>query len=133
MIPFSLIKLLVRMAPPFILGWCIPGAAHWYYGYRSKAVVFFAIILICLLSGLVISDFRAVRYADNPFYYIGQFGNGVVLLSNTLLTSEMPRGLVPLPYLEIGLLYICVGGLLNLIILLNLYSQIINKKSSMNS
>jgi len=114
-------------------GWCVPGLTHWYYGYRYKAVIFFAIISICLILGLVVSDFRALRYSDNPFLYIGQFGSGLIWLSNTLLTSEMPRGLVPLPYFEIGLLYICVGGLLNLIILLNLYSQIINRKSATGS
>jgi hypothetical protein len=120
-----------RFILPLVLigGWFVPGLAHWYYGHRYKAALFLAIISVCLLSGLVISDFRAVRYADNPFYYIGQFGSGIGLLSNTFLISEMPRGLIPLPYFEIGLLFTCVGGLLNLIILLNLYSQIINRKS----
>jgi len=124
-----------RFILPLILigGWCIPGLAHWYYGRRYKAVIFFALISICLILGLVISDFRAVRYLDNPFYYIGQFGSGLILLSNTLLTSELPHGLVPLIYFEIGLLYTCVGGLLNLIILLNLYAQILNRKSTTNS
>jgi hypothetical protein len=119
-----------RFILPLVLltGWAIPGLAHWYYGYRLKAVIFFTIISLCLLIGLVLTDFRAVRYADNPFYYIGQFGSGFVLFFNTLLTSEMPNGLVSLRYFEIGLLYICTAGILNLIIVLNLYSQIAKRQ-----
>lgn len=108
----------------FIGGWCMPGFAHWYYGRRHKALALFAIIIVCLVLGLVLSDFRALRYADNPFYYLGQFGCGLALLLNVFRTPGIPLGLIRLPYFEIGLLYTCVGALINLLTLLNLYSQL---------
>lgn len=101
----------------------MPGFAHWYYGRRYKALALFVIIIVCLVLGLILSDFRAMRYGDNPFYYLGQFGCGLALLLNIFRTPGMPLGLIRLPYFEIGLLYTCVGALINLLTLLNLYSQ----------
>ena len=117
---------------PFVLlgGWLIPGFAHWYYGQRYKALMFFAIALICSILGIIIADFRFIRFLDNPFYYFGQFGSGLTWLLVTLLTSEAPRGLISMSYFEIGMLYVCVAGILNLVILLNLYSQLTARKPS---
>lgn len=112
-----------KMTLALIAGWLIPGAAHWLYGHRHKALTFFALILTCAVAGIIIADFRFIRYADNPFYYIGQFGSGLTWLLNGWLTSASPKGLRPVSYFEIGLLYICVGGILNLVILLNLFAQ----------
>ncbi|MEK7309943.1 MAG: DUF6677 family protein [Planctomycetota bacterium] len=132
MMPVLFIKLVAKMTlrggPAFLLGWCIPGAAHWYYGQRSKALIFFAIALICSIIGIIIADFRFIRFSDNPFYYFGQFGIGLTWLLVTLLTSEAPRGLISMSYFEIGMLYVCVAGILNLVILLNLYSQLTARK-----
>jgi len=119
-----------------ISGWILPGFAHWFYGRRPtgspggryKALIFFGIVLICSVLGIIIADFRFVRFADNPFYYVGQFGSGLTLLLKTLLTSEAPRGLISMSYFEIGLLYVCVGGILNLVILINLCSQLLASK-----
>jgi len=114
----------------FLLGWAIPGFAHWVYGQRYKAVIFLTIAIICSIIGIIIADFRFIRFLDNPFYYFGQFGSGLTWLLVTLLTSEAPRGLIPMSYFEIGMLYVCVAGILNMVILLNLYSQLIANKSS---
>ncbi|MDI6732969.1 MAG: hypothetical protein QME51_05555 [Planctomycetota bacterium] len=108
-------------------GWCVPGLAHFYYGQRIKALLFFGIILVCTVLGIIIADFRFVRYSDNPFYYIGQFGSGLIFLLNSVFTSVTPRGFLPLPYYEIGLLYTCVAGILNLVILLTLHTQLTKK------
>ncbi|MBI5779369.1 MAG: hypothetical protein HZA49_07925 [Planctomycetes bacterium] len=119
-----------KLILPLVLlaGWILPGFAHWFYGKRYKALVFFGIVLTCSAIGVIIADFRFVRFADNPFYYVGQFGSGLTLMLKTLLTSEAPRGIVSMSYFEVGLLYICVGGILNLVILLNLCSQLLARK-----
>lgn len=111
---------------PLVLltGWIIPGFAHWFYGQRYKALIFFAIALVCTLLGVLVADFRFIRFSDNPFYYFGQFGSGLTWLLVTLLTSEAPRGLISMSYFEVGMLYVCVAGILNLVILLNLYAQL---------
>jgi hypothetical protein len=106
-----------------IAGWLIPGAAHSIYGKRYKALIFFALIAVCSIIGIIIADFRFIRYADNPFYYIGQFGSGLTWLIVALFTSHSPKGLIPMFYFEIGMLYICVSGILNLVFLLSLYAQ----------
>ena len=117
---------------PLVLlaGWLIPGFAHWFYGQKYRALIFFAVTIIVSALGIIIADFRFIRFWDNPFYYFGQFGSGLTWLLVTLLTSEAPRGLISMSYFEIGMLYVCVAGILNMVILLNLYSQLIANKSS---
>jgi len=107
-----------------LVGWIIPGFAHWFYGQKYKALIFFTIAIICSIIGIIIADFRFIRFSDNPFYYFGQFGSGLTWLLVTLLTSEAPRGLISMSYFEIGMLYVCVAGILNLVIILNLYTQL---------
>jgi len=115
-----------------ILGWVIPGSAHFYCRHWYKGFVIFVIITGCLVLGLFLSDFRGIRYADNPFYYIGQFGCGLTFLLNMLRTAGEPAGFISIRYFEIGLLFICVGGLLNLLVLLNLYHQLNGRECTTN-
>src|SRR3989339_1147455 len=115
---------------PLVLlaGWLIPGFAHWFYGQKYRALIFFAVTIIVSALGIIIADFRFIRFWDNPFYYFGQFGSGPTWLLVTLLTSETPKGLISMSYFEIGMLYVCVAGILNLVVLLNLYSQLTARK-----
>ncbi|MBI4712691.1 MAG: hypothetical protein HY762_05255 [Planctomycetes bacterium] len=108
---------------PFIilLGWLIPGAAHWMLNSRVKGYIIFSLTCLTLAIGLLLSDFRTLRFMDNHFYYLGQFGCGLVFLANLFLTGGHPLGVISLPYFEIGLLYTCVAGTLNLVLLLSLF------------
>jgi hypothetical protein len=106
----------------FFVGWLVPGAGHVLLGKWKKGLFFFGILGVTYLFGMWISGFRTVTFDDNPFYYVGQFGSGVTLLVAKLRGAEkaiIRPGLDP-SWFDPGLLYVCVVGLLNLVVMLSL-------------
>lgn len=105
-----------------ILGWCVPGLGHWLMGSRGKAVFFFVMIMSTFAAGVWLADFRNVKYDDNEFYWVGQLGCGAILMIANVFVGYPPAGKMPIEWYEIGLLYICVAGMLNVVLLLNLFN-----------
>jgi hypothetical protein len=106
----------------FFVGWLVPGAGHVLVGKWKKGLFFFGILGVTYLFGMWISGFRTVTFDDNPFYYVGQFGSGITLLIAKLRGAEkaiIRPGLDP-SWFDPGLLYVCVVGLLNLVVMLSL-------------
>lgn len=103
------------------LGWCVPGAGHWVLGQRGKAIFFFAAIMLTFAAGVALADFRNVKNEDNEFYWVGQLGCGLILFIANAVVGYVPAGKVPIEWYEIGLLYICVAGMMNVVLLLNLF------------
>ena len=97
-----------------LAGWLIPGAGHIVADKIKKGIFFF-------LAGLLLADFRTVRYSDNPFYYVGQVGSGLNLLLTALCTDLKPQGRMPQIYFEPGLLYMSVSGLLNILVIMAIH------------
>jgi hypothetical protein len=110
-------KILFGLA--LLIGWVIPGGGFWFIRRPLKALIVFCLISLLVVIGVLLADLRDVRFQDNPFYYLGRFGNGLIWLTCTYLMDYSPRGWVPLKYSEIGLLYICIAGALNLVILIS--------------
>ncbi|MFA5795414.1 MAG: DUF6677 family protein [Candidatus Brocadiia bacterium] len=104
-----------------LLGWLIPGAGHWLYGKKLKAWLILELVVLTLIIGIILSDFRSIRFYDNPFYYLSKFGCGLVFLISQLFTSFTPAGRIPMAYHDIGLLFVSIGGALNLVVLLSLF------------
>jgi uncharacterized protein DUF6677 len=105
----------------FFVGWLAPGAGHVLLGKWKKGLFFFLLLAAAYLFGMWIAGFRPVSYDDNPFYFVGQYGSGVTLLIAKLRGSE--KAIVgdrfhP-SWFDPGLLYVCVVGLLNLVIMMN--------------
>ena len=115
-------KLILVLA--IIVGWIIPGGSFWFVRRPIKALILLALLIFLLVFGMFLADFRDIRFQDNPFYYIGRFGNGLICLSCYFFMDYTPHGLVSLRYSEFGLLYICIAGALNLVILINLLNTI---------
>ncbi|HEV3027829.1 MAG TPA: DUF6677 family protein, partial [Planctomycetota bacterium] len=106
----------------FFLGWLVPGAGHVLLGKWKKGLFFFVILGATYLFGMWISGFRPVSFDDNPFYFVGQYGSGLTLLIAKLRGAEkaiIRPGLDP-SWFDPGLLYVCVVGLLNLVVMLSL-------------
>ncbi len=128
----ALTGLLASMAMPaerrkngiaFALGWCVPGLGHLFLGKWRKALFFFIILGATYLSGLWITGFRTVGFDDNPFYFVGQYGSGTAMFLSSMLGKEksFPRPDLPLGLYDPALLYVCVAGLLNLVVALSCF------------
>jgi TM2 domain-containing membrane protein YozV len=104
-----------------VLAWLIPGAGHLYVGQRKKGLFFMVLLCSTFFVGLCLTHFRSVPFKDHPFYAIGQFGSGTTLLVNSLFTGRIPERPAPPHRVEIGILYMSVAGLLNLMVMLSLF------------
>jgi hypothetical protein len=105
----------------FFVGWLVPGAGHVLLGQWKKGLFFFGILGVTYLFGMWIAGFRPVSFDDNPFYYVGQYGSGVTMLVAKLRGAEkavVGPSLHP-TWFDPGLLYVCVVGLLNLVVMLS--------------
>jgi hypothetical protein len=88
--------------------------------YR-RGIIFFIAIITLFVLGLALSQWTYTTRADFPFYLTGKYGSGTVLIGQLLLTGKTPIDLsIHFHYLEIGILFISVAGLLNVITILNL-------------
>ena len=102
------------------VGWAIPGAGHLLGGRRGRGLFYLLAIGGTFVAGLWLANWRSVRFEDNPFYYAGQWGcGGIALVCHELLEPQRPPA-DPLSWSDPGLLYICVAGLLNAVVVLNL-------------
>jgi hypothetical protein len=110
-----------RRGAAFLAAWLIPGAGHALLGKWKKGLFFFAILGLTALLGFWITGFRPVSWDDNPFYYVGQYGSGVTILLARTISPEkaFPRPDLPLSWFDPGLLYVCVAGLLNAVVAMN--------------
>ncbi|MBV8881707.1 MAG: hypothetical protein JO332_17250 [Planctomycetaceae bacterium] len=106
----------------FFLAWLVPGAGHVLLGKWKKGLFFFLILGATYAFGMWIAGFRPVSFDDNPFYFVGQFGSGATLLIAKLRGAEkaiIRDGLNP-SWFDPGLLYVCVVGLLNLVVMMSI-------------
>lgn len=112
-----------KLGVGFLLGWCVPGMGHLFLGRWRKALFFFAVLGVTYVAGLWLTGFRTVGFEDNPFYYVGQYGSGMTMLLASLLGKEkaFPRPDLPLGLYDPGLLYVCIAGLLNLVVALSCF------------
>jgi hypothetical protein len=107
----------------FLAGWLLPGAGQVLLGRWRKGLFFFSVLGLTWLAGMWLSGFRGVGWEDNPFYYLGQYGSGAGFIAGKLLSPEkaFPRPDLPPSWFDPGLLYVCVAGLLNLVVALNVF------------
>lgn len=116
--PFLFDKQHRRTGIAFFLGWFVPGAGHLLLGRPVKAAALFLILATLYVTGFWLSGWRQVSFDDNPFYYVGQFGSGVTTLLGQLLAEPkaFPRDDLPPKWIDPALLYVCIAGLLNIVV-----------------
>lgn len=123
-----------RHAAAFFLGWTIPGAGHFLLGRRGKGVFFFLTLSATYAFGLWVCGFRTVGFDDNPFYYVGQYGSLLTMAFSHWFGAEkafpLPDDPLRFSWFDAGLLYVCVAGLLNLVVTLNVFEIRIGEPAS---
>ena len=124
---FFMVGLFVQKKDPrrglaFLAAWALPGAGHVVMGKWKKGLFFFAILAAAYAFGMHIAGWRPVSFDDNPFYYVGQYGSGATLLFSSMRSADKAilRDTIHPSWFDPGLLYVCVVGLLNIVIMLNI-------------
>lgn len=112
-----------RYALAVVLGWAVPGLGHVILGRPYKGAIFFTLLAATYLTGLTLLSWHTISFDDNPFYYIGQLGSGATWLMTTVFgdAKPAPNAGWPIAWYDPGLLYVSAPGLLNMVIVLNLF------------
>lgn len=110
-----------RQGMAFLAAWLVPGAGHFVLARWRKGLFFFVVLALTYATGLWLSGWRTVSFDDNPFYHVGQYGCALTTLLGWVWgdPKAFPRDDVPKSWFDPGLLYVCVVGLLNVVIMLS--------------
>jgi len=105
-----------------VLAWLVPGLGHVYLGQRAKGAIAGALIVGLFLFGYLATKGEVVSYAEHPYAFYAQLGAGLPTIVGLLRTkAEVLPSLSPgiVPWIDLGLLYTCVAGLLNVLLVLD--------------
>lgn len=110
---------MIRLLAAIVLGWLIPGAGHVLYGRRAKAAYFAFLLSLTFFVGLWLGDGACVNGTKFGIYLIAQIWIGAPTLL-TLQATRFDRITHDIPFLDAGLLFTAIAGLLNLVVLVDL-------------
>lgn len=111
-----------RSVLAMILAYVIPGAGHFYLGYRRRAAAFFAIVFLMFVIGLAIDGNLYTLERGQPILRLlaslGSMGAGIIYF----VAREMgPHGDVTSITYEYGTTFTLTAGLMNLLLVLDCF------------
>lgn len=117
-----------KSLPAAILAWLIPGAGHYYLGYRRLAATFFLAISVPFLAGLLMGGIKTcIDPKGNSWLFAAEICVGGYTLAGVGVSSMM--GVIPeekltqyysfYPTSEVAQIYLSVAGLLNILAILD--------------
>jgi hypothetical protein len=113
------------------LTWLIPGLGHLLLRRRLNAVVFFAVIVVGFVVGVALQGEVIVPHPGDPLSYAAAFaaaGNGVLFIAAKLLDAG--QGVVTSPSYEFGNTFLLTAGMMNLLLMLDVYDIVTGKKDA---
>lgn len=119
-----------RVVPACLLAWMLPGAGHLYLARKTKGLIFLACILALFVLGVAM-DSRLQLYLgfDDPLallFSLAQMAMGVPYFLARALGFEAGR-VTSVTY-EYGNTFTAVGGLLNVLVILDAYDVALGRK-----
>jgi hypothetical protein len=115
--------------PACVLGILLPGAGHLYLGRRGKGLFFLAAIGALFLLGLAL-DARLHIYVglDDPLAFLRSLAQMAIGLPYFLARTLGIEGQVTAVMHEYGNTFTEVGGLLNVLVVLDAYDTAVGRK-----
>jgi|GEM_PF-350538 len=102
-------------------GWALPGAGHWLQGRARRGVVVLGVALVLFVIGSVLAEGTNLSREHHFYYWSGQFLVGAPAFVAETLRGHPPLGEVP-GQLDVGLFYVCLAGLLNGLVLIDVFA-----------
>jgi hypothetical protein len=102
--------------------WLVPGLGHLLQGRKRRALFVFTALVGLFLIGTVLAEGSNLSRERHFYYWAGQFLLGLpALLSEAALGARPVTG--PIPWVDAGLLFGCVAGLLNVLAMIDVYGH----------
>ena len=123
-----------RIAACVLAGWLVPGAGHFTAGFRRHGVILFFLLATAFGIGLLLSDMEATSRSLHPYAFWAESGVGLTAaflvsdpgIEKLLPGSDSVRTYTSVPrYVDSGVLFCAVAGLLNLLVLFDLVERML--------
>jgi hypothetical protein len=106
-----------------VAAWFIPGLGHWLQGRRLRASIVFLLLLSLFAAGTWLAGGSNLSRERHFYYWSGQ-----LLLGGPSMLAELLWGATrverELPFGDVGLLYACMAGLLNVLAMLDVSAAV---------
>lgn len=116
------VTLPLRRSPGFLtmLAWLVPGLGHWFQGRKLRGVIVFAALVGLLVLGTLLAEGSNLDRERHYYYWGGQLLAGAPALLLELFYGGA-RVTEEIPLAEAGLVFACIGGLLNVLAMIDVY------------
>lgn len=111
------------LAPEWLVAatWFLPGLGHLLQGRKQRGLVVMVLLVGLFAIGTVLSEGSNLSRERHFYYWAGQFlAGGPAIL--TELASGRPPVTGEIRFVDVGLLYAAMGGLLNILAMLDVYN-----------
>ena len=100
--------------------WAFPGLGHFLQGRKRRALIVGSLLLFLFFSGTLMAEGANLSRIRHFYYWSGQFFLGAPAILTEILSGRPPvDGEMALG--DVGLLYACMPGLLNILAMLDVY------------
>lgn len=107
-------------ARDLFLTWLVPGLGHWVQGRRRRGVIVFALLVGLFVVGTWLADASNLSRERHFYFWAGQFFVGAPALAAEAIWGGM-RVRHEIPYVDCGLVFGCVAGLLNVLAMIDAF------------
>ena len=112
-----------------LAAWFIPGAGHFLLRRTQKGVVFLCLLPLMFALGLLLSGRIFPFEANEPLVLLAALADvGIGLPYFLAWVAGLGAGTVVAPTYEYGNTYIIVAGLLNMLVVLDVYDVAVGRK-----
>jgi hypothetical protein len=111
------------LAPVFAMGatWLVPGLGHVLQGRRARGVAVFVALVGLFALGTFLAEGSNLSRERHYYYWSGQFMLGLPAIVAELAAGDL-RITGRIPYVDAGLVFGCVAGLLNILAMIDVYA-----------
>jgi hypothetical protein len=107
-------------ALPVLLTWLVPGLGHIFQGRRLRGVLIFVCLVGLLILGSMLADSSNLSRERHYYYWGGQLMGGLPAIGLQWLWGSK-QVTQAIPYAEAGLVIASVAGLLNILVMLDVF------------
>jgi hypothetical protein len=104
-----------------MLAWLVPGLGHVFQGRRVRGAMVFLALVGLFLLGTYLAEGSNLSRERHFYYWSGQFLIGLPGILSELAFGDM-RVTSHIPYVDTGLVFGCVAGLLNVLAMIDVYA-----------
>jgi len=104
-----------------MLAWLVPGLGHFFQGRRTRGVMVFVCLVGLFALGTMLAEGSNLSRERHFYYWSGQFLIGLPGILAELAFGDM-RITTHIRYVDTGLVFGCVAGLLNVLAMIDVYA-----------